>query len=341
MKKDKITNTEKEAADLQTRLQKDFSVRNMPAFSSFSGLSYEDASVQGNKISKIQNNQSSGEDSQHKKTGLMIMGAGLIIVGILLYLAYRFLIVPAMQPSTPIQVPAIDNKPELPIETVEVIPVIVATTTTTTTESVVIPVEEVIIATSSEILPAIVLPIITDSDNDGLSDIAETFLGTNSQLADTDADSYLDKQEILSGYNPAGEGELSDNLNLAVYLDPADIFAVVYPQAWSVQQASVSAILFSAPDESFIQIALENNEQAYPDILAWYLDQFPDDKFLDAERLIESSFGPAILSSDNQIAYFLSDDGSHILVVSYIKAGEEVSYLNVFKMIVSTLMPVQ
>lgn len=42
----------------------------------------------------------------------------------------------------------------------------------------------------------------TDSDSDGLSDLAEEAFGTDPLKADTDGDSYADKQEIISGYDP-------------------------------------------------------------------------------------------------------------------------------------------
>ncbi len=47
-----------------------------------------------------------------------------------------------------------------------------------------------------------------DSDNDGLSDLVEQSLGTNLDNSDTDGDSYTDKEEILKGFNPVGEGKL-------------------------------------------------------------------------------------------------------------------------------------
>ncbi len=42
----------------------------------------------------------------------------------------------------------------------------------------------------------------TDTDNDGLSDDLEASLGTNSSKPDTDGDTFTDKAEILSGYDP-------------------------------------------------------------------------------------------------------------------------------------------
>ncbi len=45
-----------------------------------------------------------------------------------------------------------------------------------------------------------------DADQDGLSDEVEASFGTDPNKADTDADSYNDKSEILSGYNPLIKG---------------------------------------------------------------------------------------------------------------------------------------
>ena len=42
----------------------------------------------------------------------------------------------------------------------------------------------------------------TDSDGDGLSNLAEAAFGTDPNKADTDGDGYTDKQEILAGFDP-------------------------------------------------------------------------------------------------------------------------------------------
>jgi len=42
----------------------------------------------------------------------------------------------------------------------------------------------------------------TDSDSDGLSNLAEAAFGTDPLKADTDGDSYNDKKEIVDGYDP-------------------------------------------------------------------------------------------------------------------------------------------
>lgn len=47
-----------------------------------------------------------------------------------------------------------------------------------------------------------------DSDGDGLTDIQETFWGTDPHKPDTDGDGFTDRQEINSNHNPLGSGSL-------------------------------------------------------------------------------------------------------------------------------------
>lgn len=50
--------------------------------------------------------------------------------------------------------------------------------------------------------------MIVDTDADGLSDDMERYYGTDINNPDTDADSYLDGEEVANGYNPLGDGKL-------------------------------------------------------------------------------------------------------------------------------------
>ncbi|MDO8668909.1 MAG: hypothetical protein Q7K65_01270 [Candidatus Buchananbacteria bacterium] len=50
-----------------------------------------------------------------------------------------------------------------------------------------------------------------DTDEDGLSNAIETALGTDINKKDTDGDTFSDKAEILSRYNPLGTGKLPIN----------------------------------------------------------------------------------------------------------------------------------
>jgi len=46
-----------------------------------------------------------------------------------------------------------------------------------------------------------------DTDNDGLSDLVEDILGTDKTKADTDGDTFKDKEELLNGYDPLIAGK--------------------------------------------------------------------------------------------------------------------------------------
>ncbi|PIR66480.1 MAG: hypothetical protein COU51_03715 [Parcubacteria group bacterium CG10_big_fil_rev_8_21_14_0_10_36_14] len=51
-----------------------------------------------------------------------------------------------------------------------------------------------------------------DTDNDGLTDLEETDLGTDPNNPDTDNDGYSDGDEVKNGYNPNGPGKLGENV---------------------------------------------------------------------------------------------------------------------------------
>ena len=51
---------------------------------------------------------------------------------------------------------------------------------------------------------------LVDTDNDGLDDYSESLFGTDPNNPDTDGDGYLDGEEVNNGYNPLGEGELTN-----------------------------------------------------------------------------------------------------------------------------------
>jgi hypothetical protein len=69
-------------------------------------------------------------------------------------------------------------------------------------------------------------PNLFDTDNDMINDYDETMIfGTNPLLPDSDNDTYLDGKEIMSGYNPLGEGKLNPLL-----LKDQNLFVEKYPE---------------------------------------------------------------------------------------------------------------
>ncbi|MDP3837126.1 MAG: hypothetical protein Q8Q67_03430 [bacterium] len=326
MNKIKTKESEKTNDEMWSKLEKDFTVKNMPSFSRFSATSYDGS---GNDKSTFSKNHENHDKA--KSTGLIIIGSGIVVVGVLFFLAYRFLIVPAMKGSNQVVVQETVASP-IVAEVATPVDIIVPET----------PVIETVATSSEEVAETavveIVLPVPADADGDGLSDAAELYLGTNPQSADSDGDGYDDLSEILSGYDPTGPGKLSENRKLALYAPVDGTYALLYPNAWEVNTVSPGATLFSAPDESFIQISYEDAEMRYDDILSWYKTQFSGVGSLTVDRFIDSNFGPGIFSADGYIAYFLGEEGTRIYVLSYIRSGETAPYLEIFRMMAVTLM---
>ncbi len=134
------------------------------------------------------------------KTALMVIG-GLIIVGVAGFIAYKLIVAPQADQSDNGDVPF-----TAPTETEPTTPVV----------------EEPVVEEE---------PVAVDSDGDGLTDEDESKFGTDARLADTDKDglgdkeevqvygtdpldpdtdddTYLDGQEVASGFNPNGDGKL-------------------------------------------------------------------------------------------------------------------------------------
>ncbi|HBK34911.1 hypothetical protein A2239_04765 [Candidatus Uhrbacteria bacterium RIFOXYA2_FULL_40_9] len=109
------------------------------------------------------------------------------------------------------------------------------------TEEVIPPIEEVfeepVIEEPSDLFTAPVSPG-KDSDSDGLTDLEETLIyGTDSRLPDTDADGFLDGNEVFHGYHPKGLSPLTllDSKTVTVFTWAGNFF-FYHPTTWSLEE---------------------------------------------------------------------------------------------------------
>jgi hypothetical protein len=75
-----------------------------------------------------------------------------------------------------------------------------------------------------------------DTDNDALTDAEEAILGTDPQVADTDADGYSDGVEVANLYNPTGIApqRLRDAGLASPYVHPIEGWSILIPRRWVI-----------------------------------------------------------------------------------------------------------
>ena len=199
-KKEKNNSLENNS-EIKEQVERELIVHNMPRQEKFIGEIINPHSA--GKISLNANGH--GDKKDFKLIGFLIIFFGIIIIGFIIFLTYRYVIAPTATPSVKIEEP----KPEVVIETpkeIEEVPL---------ENSIDIPdeysdidpvvVDEVIQDESTDVMqeefPGVdvqELPPLVDSDNDGLFDEEELILGTSVFVADTDEDSYVDLEETIS-----------------------------------------------------------------------------------------------------------------------------------------------
>ena len=91
-----------------------------------------------------------------------------------------------------------------------------------------------------------------DSDNDGLSDMAEDSISTDKAKPDSDNDGYNDRDEIINGYNPKGAGKLNIDTNLAKTQAGKILLQVEsHGEAWYVNPDNNQRYFLGRPADAF------------------------------------------------------------------------------------------
>lgn len=316
----------------------------------------------------------SPKNTKNKAVGVVIMVVGIVIMGVAVYLVYAFLINPKNQANTPANTPASQQKKEAVVEqkknnqdstkknepsstvnkneqaasdnsastdtnssnnTIKDDSMTQKSSTTIVTENATTqPATSTSKESSSQTTPVVAQKAV-DTDKDGLSDKEEVLLGLNSTVTDSDGDGFSDMAELGNMYNPAGAGKLSDNVNLVAYKNATYKYSILRPKSWREQQVGDS-IIFSSPDNSFVQIIAEPND-GNKDILAWYNGQFLDSPASLSDVVVKNGWN-GLYHKDGQIFYLTdSDKKKTVFTISYTPSEEGGDdYYNIFKLIVSS-----
>jgi len=207
--------------------------------------------------------------------------------------------------------------------------------TTSTTEVVAPEVSESSTATTTKELLIEDLNLDKDSDQDGLTDKEEALLGTKSDTADSDGDGYDDLTEIRSGYDPAGQGKLTNNRNLK--LVEHGPWSVIVPASWTQQLGRDNSAIFRADDGQFIQLTILS-KVASQDLASWYQEMFN----VDADQVPEITTHGAneVVMSPDGLTYYLTKPGlDDLIALTYNpESNYLLSYNNIFHLMIDNLI---
>ena len=272
----------------------------------------------------------------NKKTGIIIMAVGIILVLVIAYGAYAYIFHPEQlaflgikKTTVPNTVP--QNTAPKPSVTIPVVPIITPTTTPTTTPDLLVPA----IPTSTEPVITPAPATIVDSDADGLNDSEESALGTDVSKPDTDGDTYNDLTELVGLYNPNGAGALSvDTKNIQKYTSTTFKYEILYPKAWKLESIdNSSSIILTAADNSFMQVVTSANTKKQ-NIKDWYAEEF--NKAATDAQLTKVGGLDAVLGDGNLVVYVATP--ANVYIISYTPISDQsLVYKNIFDMIVKSL----
>ncbi len=155
-----------------------------------------------------------------------------------------------------------------------------------------------------------------DLDSDGLTDTEEALYGSNSQLPDTDADGYLDGNEVFNLYAPTVKAPADLSTLAMMQVASSTIgWQTLIPRAWTIEPvAGTNDARFQVPSGELFVLRVENNPEKH-DMRTWLSVQ----KGIRADQVTELSSNkyrlPFFLGPDRLTAYFPWED--KVLVVSY------------------------
>ena len=328
---------------MMVKVNQDLLVRNMPKLNLFGG------GIPTSKSQEMNSNSLSSfvkPENKHQAVGLVIIGGGLVLIGVLIYISYIFIIKPQTksQITSVARVEGAAKNSVVNIQTAStsenlITPVVSdVSTVTPTTLDVVASSSETSMAEESSNRTTENLPPILDNDNDGLTNDEELVLGTNSDLQDSNANNYPDLVEISNGYNPVSSGKINTNPNLSVYTNKTLSYDILYPKNWEPNSLNKdSVVVFNAPDDSIIQISVQDNSDKQ-DILAWYKDSFSDTS-MTYDKLKSTVSWDGVMSPNGLNFYLTDKKKNNIYTVSYIPAvSGRLVYPSIFKLMIGSLL---
>lgn len=178
-----------------------------------------------------------------------------------------------------------------------------------------------------------------DKDKDGLTDVEEALIGTDSNLVDTDKDTYRDAEELGNFYSPLDKGgvKLESKDFLKSYTNNVYGYKFLYPTKWlaaALDDKNPREVMVTASENEFINIFIDEKETDQA-LDAWYLEKAPSVTVSELKHFKTYKKLTALESPDGFTVYL--NQGNDVYIINYnIGLKEEASFPNLFQVLVDS-----
>lgn len=151
-----------------------------------------------------------------------------------------------------------------------------------------------------------------DADQDGLTDLEERLYSTKADTADTDADSFVDGDEIKNLYDPLrGEQSRLDVSGLVnTYTNQTYQYSLLYPSSWVAQSTDRTdrEVMISSASGEFFTITVQPNPNRLTPV-DWYVSQASPG--VDTSRMQSFSYDTwsGVMTDDSLNIYLARNEG--------------------------------
>lgn len=176
----------------------------------------------------------------------------------------------------------------------------------------------------------------TDTDSDGLTDIEEEVVyETDPRLPDSDADGFLDGNEVFHRYNPNGTAPgtlLASGLVTMLWAQAGDAYYELnYPTIWDVESTEQEIVLDATTGEGFrlSYLTKSTNET---------LEDWAEELLSDELTFGVTKNGLVAGQTDDQLTNYV-DLGSVVLIFTYDTGTKgRVDYLQTYQMMLNSVV---
>lgn len=151
-----------------------------------------------------------------------------------------------------------------------------------------------------------------DADQDGMTDLEERLYSTKADTADTDADSFVDGDEVKNLYDPLrGEQSRLDVSGLVnTYTNQTYQYSLLYPSSWVAQSTDRTdrEVMISSASGEFFTITVQPNPNRLTPV-DWYVSQASPG--VDTSRMQSFSYDTwsGVMTEDSLNVYLTRNEG--------------------------------